>query len=66
MSVLAFFTWCENSWIGESIRASLWLFPVIESFHLLAFAVLGGTVLLVNFSLIGLGLGRRPAAQIWR
>ena len=66
MSVLPLFTWFEHSWIGEGIRDSRWLFPVIESVHLLALAVLGGSVLVVNLSLLGLGLGRRTAAQVWR
>jgi len=65
MSVLTLFTWFEESWIGEGIRASRWLFPVIESVHLLALAVIGGSVLAVNLSLLGLGLGRRSAAQVW-
>ena len=65
MSVLTLFTWIENSWLGEGIRASSWLFPVIESVHLLALAVIGGSVLAVNLSLLGLGLGRRSAAQVW-
>jgi hypothetical protein len=34
--------------------------------HLLALAVIGGSVLAVNLSLLGLGLGRRSAAQVWR
>jgi hypothetical protein len=66
MSILAFFTWCESSWIGESIRDSRWLFPAIESLHLLGLAVIGGSVLVVNLSLMGLGLGHRSAAQLWR
>ncbi len=66
MNVLSFFTWCDNSALGEAIRGSLWLFPVIECFHLLALAVLGGSVLIVNLSLFGFGLGRRPSAQLWR
>jgi hypothetical protein len=65
MSVLAFFTWCESSWIGAGIRDSRWLFPVIESLHLLALAAIGGSVLLVNLSLLGLGLGPRSAARLW-
>jgi len=64
--LLSFFTWCENTALGEAIRDSFWLFPVIESFHLLALALLGGLVLMVNLSLLGFGLGRKPAAQIWR
>lgn len=66
MFVLTLFTWFEDSWLGEGIRASPWLFPVIESMHLLALAVIGGSVLAVNLSLLGLGLGRRSAAQVWR
>ena len=65
MSVLTLFTWFEKSWIGAGIRESRWLFPVIESVHLLGLAVMGGSVLAVNLSLLGLGLGRRSAAQLW-
>lgn len=65
MSLLTLFTWFEDSRLGEGIRASRWLFPVIESVHLLALAVIGGSVLAVNLSLLGLGLGRRSAAQVW-
>jgi uncharacterized membrane protein SirB2 len=66
MSVLSFFTWCEQSSLGEAIRASRWLFPVIESCHLLALAVLGGAVLLLNLRLFGFVLERQPTAQLWR
>ena len=65
MSVLTLFSWFEHSWIGEGIRGSRWLFPAIESVHLLGLAVIGGSVLAVNLSLLGLGLGRRSAAQLW-
>ncbi|HTQ56508.1 MAG TPA: DUF6644 family protein [Bryobacteraceae bacterium] len=64
--MLTFFTWCENSPLGEAIRASTWLFPVIESFHLLGLAVIGGAVLIVDLRLMGFGLARQPAAQLWR
>jgi|SRR5579863_2177597 hypothetical protein len=66
MSLLAFFTWCEGSALGVAMRDSRWLFPVIESVHLLGLAVIGGTVLAVNLSLLGLGLGRNSAAGLWR
>lgn len=65
MSLLSFFAWCENSSTGEAIRASNWLFPAIESFHLLALAVIGGSVLLVNLRLCGLGLKNSPVSQLW-
>jgi len=66
MSVLSFFTLCENSPLGEAIRASNWLFPVIESFHLLGLAVIGGAVLILDLRLLGLGLTRQPTDRIWR
>ena len=66
MSLLPFFEWCENTAIGEAIRNSLWLFPVIESFHLLALALIGGAVLLVNMRLLGLVLRERPVAELAR
>ena len=66
MSLLPFFQWCENSAVGEAIRSSSWLFPVIESFHLLGLAVIGGAVLVVDLRLFGFGLRRQPVAQLAR
>jgi hypothetical protein len=66
MSLLSFFTWCENSSLGEAIRDSRWLFPAIESVHLLGLALIGGVVLLMNLRLLGLGVARQPVAQLWR
>jgi uncharacterized membrane protein SirB2 len=66
MSVLSFFTWCENTPLGEAIRDSRWLFPAIESIHLLGLAVIGGAVLVVNLRVLGFGTERQPAAQLWR
>jgi uncharacterized membrane protein SirB2 len=64
--VLSFFTSCENSSLGEAIRGSRWLFPAIESFHLLGLAVIGGAVLVVNLRLLGFGIERQSVAQLWR
>ena len=66
MSLLPFFEWCENTAIGEAILNSVWLFPVIESFHLVALALIGGAVLLVNMRLLGLLLGQRPVSELAR
>ena len=66
MSLLPFFQWCENTALGSGIRRSLWLFPVIESVHLLGLAVIGGAILLVDLRLLGLGLRRQPVAQLAR
>lgn len=66
MNLFPFFEWMENTAIGAAIRDSLWLFPVIEAVHLLALAVIGGAVLLVDFRLLGLGLRRQSVSQLAR
>jgi len=66
MDLLFFFDWCEKSALGSAIRGSLWLFPVIESVHLLTLALIGGAVLLVDLRLLGLGLRRQSVAQLAR
>jgi hypothetical protein len=65
MSLLPFFQWCYATGIGEAIRNSTWLFPVIEAFHLLGLGLTAGAVLLVDLRLLGVGLTAQPAAQLW-
>ena len=57
MTVLQFFDRLELTIIGTAVRDSSWLFPAVESVHLLGLAMLGGAVLLVDLRLLGLGLG---------
>ena len=66
MTLLPFFEWCEASWLGNAIRDSLWLFPVIEAVHLLGLCLLGGAILLVDLRLLGVGLRSYPVPQIAR
>ena len=66
MSLLPFFEWCENTAVGDAIRSSLWLFPVIEGIHLLGLALIGGVVLVLDLRLLGIVLRRQPAAQLAR
>ena len=64
--LLPLFESLEQSAIGEAIRNSLWLFPVIEAFHLVGLAVIGGAILVVDFRLLGLGLRRQPVSRLAR
>ena len=66
MNLLPFFEWCEASRLGDTIRQSLWLFPVIEAVHLLALCVIGGTLLLLDLRLLGVGLRDQPAQRLAR
>jgi hypothetical protein len=53
--ILAFCRWCNASYVGHAIRDSVWLFPFVEIFHLLALGILGGSMLVLNMRLIGVG-----------
>ena len=66
MTLLPLFEWFEATWVGDTIRQSLWLFPVIEAVHLLGLCLLGGALLVVDLRLLGVGLRRYPVAQIAR
>jgi uncharacterized membrane protein SirB2 len=59
-----FFQWCETTAIHDAIANSLWAFAAIESVHLLALAAIGGTVLVVDLRLLGLGLKHQPIADV--
>ena len=63
--LLSFCHWCNETWFGHGIRDSVWLFPFVEIFHLLALGVLGGTILLVNARLLGLRFADEPVSS-WR
>ena len=44
----------EDSYIGEYVRSSLWLFPVIQSFHLIGLGILGGAVVVGDLRMMGI------------
>jgi hypothetical protein len=64
--LLEFCHWCNGSFFGHGIRDSVWLFPFVEIFHLLALGLLGGTVLLLNMSLLGVRFRGEPVAVVAR
>jgi hypothetical protein len=66
MSLLPFFEWCEATGVGQAIRSSTWLFPVIEAVHLLGLAMIGGAVLMLDLRLLGFGLRRCSVSQVAR
>jgi len=64
--LLWFCQWCNNSFFGHGIRNSVWLFPFVEIFHLLALGVLGGTILVLNLRLLGIGFRGGHTADLAR
>lgn len=66
MDLLPLFQQLEATTVGRVVRESLWMFPVIECVHLLALALLGGAVLLVDLRLLGFGLVNQPVDLLAR
>lgn len=61
---LPFFQWLEATPMGHWLAQSIWSFAVIEALHLVALALLGGAMLVVDLRLLGLGLKRQPISEI--
>jgi hypothetical protein len=66
MSLLPWFQWCENAGLIVAMRRSLWIFPLVESLHLMGLALIGSAILTVDLGLLGLGPGRRTPARAAR
>lgn len=56
MSIFNVFQWIDQSPLGAAIRESTWGFAVTETIHLLALAILGGVITIVNLRILGFGL----------
>jgi hypothetical protein len=66
MSLLDFCRWVQFSPPLVAMRSSPWLFPIIATIHLMGLALVGGSVLVVDLRLLGLGLRRQSVAQLAR
>ncbi len=64
--MLAFCRWCNGSFFGHTIRDSAWLFPCVEVFHLLALGLLGGILVMLNLSLLGIRFGNASSRELAR
>ena len=54
-----FFDWHTTSWLGTTISDSIWLFPFVETIHILAMAIMFGSLLVLNLRLVGIGMKRQ-------
>jgi hypothetical protein len=54
-----FFDWHNTSWLGTTISNSVWLFPFVETIHILAMAIMFGGLLMLNLRMMGIGMTRQ-------
>lgn len=61
-----FFERIDNTYIGSTVRDSNWLFPVIESIHVVGVVFLVGASVLLDLRLLNRGyLREQPLSQVW-
>jgi len=64
MSIDAFLKWLQNSSLAETIRQSLYLFPFLESAHVVGLALVFGTIVVLDLRLMGFASTRRPFKHV--
>jgi hypothetical protein len=61
---LSFFLWCEKTYLGHWIKSATWAFATIETIHIMALAVLLGTLIVVDLRLLGFGMRRQSPSYL--
>lgn len=64
MNVLAFFQWLDTSILADVSKAYGGVFAVVQMFHLLGLAVMGGTVILSDLRLLGVVMTGVPSKVV--
>lgn len=55
-----------DSRIGTELRESLWVFPLLETLHVLALALMTGTIAIFDLRLLGVVLRGEAVAAVYR
>jgi hypothetical protein len=62
--MIAFLTWLEHRPFAIAIAESTWLFPIVETIHVLALTVVVGSVAIMDLRLLGVGSQQRAASEV--
>ena len=65
MSLLELCKWIENTWVGTTIRESVFLFPMVETSHVLGLTMAVGTVLWFDLRLMGITMTQDPVSEVF-
>ena len=64
MDITAFLKSLETSGLATRIRDALWLFPLIESTHVICLSLVFGTILIIDLRLLGIASNHRSFKQM--
>jgi hypothetical protein len=64
MLISELLTWLEQSSLGVAIAESEWLFPTIETTHVIAIALVVGSIVALDLRLLGLASQKRTVTDV--
>src|SRR5580692_5476223 len=59
-----FFAWVDQTAVSQYIKGTTWVFPLVETIHILSLAMLLGSLFLIDLRLLGIAIRRWTPAQI--
>ena len=64
MSLLSICQWLEQTPWSIALHESLWVYPIVESVHVLTLCLFLGTAVLLDLRLLGLTMRRAPVSEV--
>lgn len=64
MSLLGICEWIDGTAFSTAIRESVWMFPILETVHVLGIAASAGTILFVDLRLLGIAMKRERVSDV--
>jgi len=64
MTLTPLLTWLEATSLATAVRESTWLFPTIETVHVLFLTLVVGSIMVVDLRLLNLASRNRPVSEL--
>ena len=64
MSIVSVAKWLEATVPAQAISQSAWMFPAAETIHVIAIALVVGSITVLDLRLLGISWNRRPITEI--
>jgi hypothetical protein len=64
--LLSFCQWMQDTTFSTSVRESIWIFPLIETTHVMGLSLSVGTIALIDLRLLGFTMKKIPITEVSR